>query len=316
MRPRKTNKEQLPPCIYHKHGAYWEVKKGKWRRLGKTLPVTIVPPKGEIPDLIDRAMPTILSGVSQNTKKQYQQIAKRLKNSFKDYRLKDVTQGTIVILRDQRPGKPNMSNRMVSLIRQVFNYALDRQLIPFNPAVGVRPAKENKRKRLISYQEYEAIYNAAVPRLKVIMALQYHTGQRISDVLKIRASDLLDEGIRFEQQKTGKILIVRWTPELRKVVATAKELHGNVRALTLLHNRRGKAPDYRSVHLQWKTAREAAGVQDARINDIRAMSLTAAKRQGKSATALAGHSTESMTVRYLRDREIPVVDGPELSKTG
>jgi hypothetical protein len=40
------------------------------------------------------------------------------------------------------------------------------------------------------------------------------------------------------------------------------------------------------------------------------MAGTEAKRQGLDPTALLGHTDAKMTKRYLRDREIPVVNGP------
>jgi integrase len=152
-----------------------------------------------------------------------------------------------------------------------------------------------------------------VPRLQVVMELQYLTGQRISDVLRIRRSQIGDAGIEFEQQKTGKRLLVRWTPELRATVAKANAL-SKVLAVTLLRGKYGKAPDYRATVDQWHAACTAAGVEDARLNDGRAMSATATKRQGKSARSLLGHTSEAMTERYLRDRETPEVDGPSFPK--
>jgi len=81
------------------------------------------------------------------------------------------------------------------------------------------------------------------------------------------------------------MLTVEWSPELRAAVEAATQLHGKIRALTLLHNRRGKTPDYRTIKLQWDKACTAAGVPDAHIHDLRAKALTDAKRQGTDATA-------------------------------
>lgn len=61
---------------------------------------------------------------------------------------------------------------------------------------------------------------------------------------------------------------------------------------------------------QWHRAREAAGVKDAKPNDLRAKAATDARRQGKNATALLGHKNAVMTDRYLRDRQTPHVEGP------
>jgi hypothetical protein len=51
-----------------------------------------------------------------------------------------------------------------------------------------------------------------------------------------------------------------------------------------------------------------------RLNDQRAKSATDAKRQGKNPRALLGHSSEAMTERYIREREIAEVEGPILTK--
>jgi hypothetical protein len=56
--------------------------------------------------------------------------------------------------------------------------------------------------------------------------------------------------------REGNKGVVAWTPQLRAVVERAKTLSGNIRALTLLHNRRGKAPDYSTVKIQWDKARQ------------------------------------------------------------
>jgi integrase len=122
--------------------------------------------------------------------------------------------------------------------------------------------------------------------------------------------DLAGSGISFIQAKTGTKLTVEWSPELRAAIEAAKQLRGNIRVLTLLHNWRGKTPDYRTVKLQWDTACKLAGVTNAHMHDVHGKALTDAKRQGHDATALAGHSSAKMTDRYIRLRESPIVKGP------
>ncbi len=105
-------------------------------------------------------------------------------------------------------------------------------------------------------------------------------------------------------------------------MARARALHGSVepvnfvdkRARPLLRNRRGKAPDYSTVALQWRTACELAGVEDGHIHDIRAMATTDAKRQGKDPQKIAGHEDARTTKIYLRGLEVEVVDGPIMAQ--
>jgi integrase len=315
-RPRK-HAMHLPQCVYQKHGSYWYVKAGKWTRIGGNLQEALVAyaamhgaPQGSMPALIDEALLQIRRNIKPSTAQQYAQAAKTLKRKFVQFAPQQVQGKHVAQVKKDMAATPNMANRCLSLLRQVFDYALEQQLIDSNPAVGIKRHKEAKRARLVSAEEYGAIYAKAGPRLQVIMDLCIRTGQRISDVLKIRRTDLDEEGIRFEQMKTGAKRIVPWTPELRAVVARAKGLHGNLTALTLLHNRRGKTPDYSTVKIQWDKARKAAGIPDATLHDLRAVAATAARKQGKDATALLGHTSPAQTARYLRDREEVIAEGP------
>ena len=252
MRPRKKDRH-LPQCVHHRHGAYYLVKQGKWERLGADLSSALAeygrrlePAKGALATLIDDALATFKPSLAPATWAQYQVAARKLKHMLGEFAPQQVKPKAVAQVKRQLAQTPNMANRCLSVLRQVFNYAVEEQLVDSNPAIGIRRHAERRRKRLISSEEYAAIYAKAGPRLQVIMDLLFLTGQRVNDVLHIRYADLKVEGIYFEQDKTEARLIVRWTYELDAVVERAKTLHGNVRALTLLHNRRGKPPESRS----------------------------------------------------------------------
>jgi integrase len=314
MRPRKKDRH-LPACVYHVHGAYWLVKKGKWTRLGKELPsefrTRIATRRNSFSDLIDAAMETIRPNVGLSTWGNYKTAAEKLKFSFSPIDPKTLTAADVWDFRDGCSDTPNMTNRCLSLLRQILNYAVRRRIIHSNPAIDVEPLEEKKRDRLLTMEEYQAIREKAGPRLQCIMDMLFLTGQRVNDVLRIKRSDLTDEGIYFKQQKTGSKVLVRWTPELKALVETIKGLY-LIPSITLFQNRRRKAPDYRSVILQWQTACKAANVTDAQLRDLRAMSLTLAELEGKNPTMLAGHASPAMTKRYLRGKKIVIADGPTL----
>jgi integrase len=320
MRRRKKDRH-LPPCVHHRHGAFYLVKRGKWEWLGKDLAGALAEygrrveaPKGGMAELIDEALAALKPTLAPTTRAQYRVAAQKLKHMLGEFAPNQVRPKDVAQVKRQLAQTPNMANRCLSVLRQVFNYAVEEQRIDSNPAIGIKRHHEARRKRLISLEEYTAIYANAGPRLQVIMDLLFLTGQRVNDVLRIRYADLKPEGIYFEQDKTEARLIVRWTPELHAVVERAKTLHGNVRALTLLHNRRGKPPDYGTVKLQWNKAVKAAEVDDADLRDLRAMAATAAKRQAKDPTSLLGHTSAGMTERYLREKEVPQVDGPSFGQ--
>lgn len=309
------------PCVYFKHGAYWYVKRGKWERIGKTLEDALAEyarrvetPKGGMGELIDRVYAQHAPSLAKSTKDQYRAAADILKRKLRPFAPDQVKSKHVAKVKQDLAATPNMANRALSFLRVVFSYAVEWQEVDSNPCVGIKRLPEARRKRLLTAQEWQAIHNAAPLRLKVVMRLQFLTGQRINDVLTVRRNQITEAGLQFTQQKTGKRMTVKWSDDLRTAVADAQALAGPVPSLYLLPGKKGKPPNYRSVALQFEKARIAAGVEDARLNDQRAQSLTEAKRQGMNATALAGHSSPAMTERYLRDRETPVVSGPLLRK--
>lgn len=314
-RPRK-NDTHLPPCVYHRHGAFYIVKKGVWTLLGHTLADALQEyarrfetPAGGMAALIDEALPHITARVSKNTRRQYGYAAKRLKHMLAEFAPEQMQQRHVARVKLNLADTPNAGNTALSVLRNVFAYAVENQLLDNNPALGIKPFPTGSRERLISREEYAAIYAVADEQLQIIMDLYYKTGQRVDDVLKIPVADITPEGIYFRQQKTKARLCVEWNPELRAIVERAKTLHGNVRALTLLH-KRGKPLRAAKVRERWIAACAAAGVEDAQLRDLRAMSATAAE----DPQALLGHTTPKTTKNYLRSKKVPLVQGPSFGQ--
>lgn len=317
-RPRKAGKH-LPPCVYPKHGAYWYVKKGKWKRLGSNLSEALAEyariietPKGGMADLIERVFEHHSRTISENTRKQYRQAADALKKTFREFAPEQVKSKHVAAMKLAGADTPNMTNRKLSFLRTVFNYAVEWQEVEGNPCVGIKRLAEAQRDRYLTDAEVADIRAAARPRLQIIIDLLFLTGQRIEDVLKIRRADITDAGILFKQKKTETKLCIAWSPDLVEAVERAKALHPKVTGLYLLPARKGKPPEYRTVLLQWHEARVAAGVDDATPHDVRAKSATDVDLAGGNAQVLLGHSNPSMTKRYIRRRKGAVVEGPSI----
>lgn len=316
MRPRKHDRH-LPACVYLRSGSYYYVKQGKWLLIGRDLASAlheyariVAQPTEGMPAIIEAALPAITSGKSESTQAQYRSAARRLQDALAEFRPEQVRHGDVVQLLDAYAHMPAVANRLLVVLRLVFRWALDRGLVAADPCVSVKRLRQPTRDRLLTAGEYEAIRSQAPARLQIIMDLAYLTGQRIGDVLAIRRADLGDEGIAFTQQKTGKRLIVGWTPELRDAVARAKALTGNLSPMTLFYARGGATPKHQNVWRAFKASAERAGVRDVTLHDLRAMAGTDADAQGLDATALLGHTDRRTTQSYLRDKRPKVVAGP------
>ncbi len=317
MRPR-TKDRHLPACVYQKHGAYWYVKGGKWRKIGADLHSALTEyarivsaPKDGMPALIDDALPILTKDVAASTRKQYEYCAAQLKEAFVDFYPNQVRHGDVVELLDGYADRRALANRMLTVLKLVFQWALDRGRVEANPCVSVKRFVQKPRDRLITPKEYAAIYEGCPPWLQCVMDLCYLTGQRIGDVLKIEDSHVRDEGLYFEQQKTGKRLVVAWTPELRAAVERAQELRvAPTRTPYLLGGRGGNLRLHSNVWRIFKDAAVKANVPDVTLHDLRAMAGTDAESQGIDPSALLGHSDPRTTRIYLRDKRPKLVKGP------
>jgi integrase len=324
-RPRKTDKH-LPQCVYQKHGAFYLVKAGKWTRLGDTLEAALTEyartvagtSAGTMPQLIERVYQHHTPKLAKETRASYRTSANILKRKLLEFSPDQVKSRHVAEIRDSLAAMPTTANKAVGFLRVVFAQAVEWQLVDGNPCIGVKKLKTTARDRYIKPAEFSAIYAKAGDRLQVIMDLCYLTGQRIGDILRLRESDIGENGIYFKAKKTENSTQVRftvaWTDELKAAVARARSMQGAVRSLTLLRGRTGKPPIYRSVATQWENACKAAGVEDAHLHDLRAKSLTDTDAQGGDAQALGGHADKRMTERYLRLRKTPVVHGPNAAR--
>lgn len=322
MRPRKKDRH-LPACMYQRGPSYYFVRHGKWENLGKDYVQALLEyarltnPRAStgMAALIDKVLDYIDPAKARNTMLQYRAAGEQLKSMLAEFEPNQVLPRHVAGIKVHMAGTPNMANRVVSVLRVVFNHALEWGLVDSNPCTGIRRHAEAKRDRYITDGEFNAIMSHCSDYMRSIFETCYLTGQRIGDVLKIRLADISEEGIAFTQEKTGAKLVVQMTPDIQAVIARAKALPRNVRGLTLFCARHGGKPvSYFSCKDAFRLAREAAGVTNVTIHDLRAKSLTDTKRQGNDAQKLGGHTDAKMTARYIRAREIDVAQPPTMPK--
>ena len=87
--------------------------------------------------------------------------------------------------------------------------------------------------------------------MQIFMDLAYITGQRQADLLKIKHSEISEEGIFFEQNKTGTKIIVVWSDALRKVVDRAKKAFPDSSEY-LVVNSRGQKYGSSGIQTAWQ----------------------------------------------------------------
>lgn len=311
--------------MHQKHGRYYYVHRNKWRPLAKEYHKALLQvaalesPTGDWSNLVAqvyaRYEKRFKDGkLAKSTLRMYDSVRARVEYGFSDYTPDTIKASDITQFLDMYEDTPNVANRMLVILKAIFERAVRQGIVDTNPCYGVKRFEESKRDRYLTDAEYRAVHAAANPALKLIMDMCYITGQRISDVLAIEHSHITADGILFQQQKTGKRLLVEMQPELARIVSEAKGLH-KVMCRFLFHPKgKAKPYGYSSIWAAYDSARKKAGIEDTTIHDIRAKAATDLDEEGKSAKELLGHSTEAMAQRYIRRLKTDKVTGPNLKR--
>lgn len=313
-RRRKTNKN-LPACMYLKHGRYYHVVKGKWHPLSREYSEALAEyarrtrPGSGIAALIDKTLDSV--DVSKATMTQYLQVAGRIKDAFREFDPSQVKQRHIVEFLDHHRKTPAMANRMRSVLSLAFKNAVRWQLTEYNPVLGVDPFKEKGRgDKYFSDEDYLKVRSCARPYLALMMDLAYLTGQRVSDIIHLKSSEIKEDRIKFEQEKTGQRVDVEINEAIRETIRAARALR-KAKGMYLFHSGRGEPYSYNTVADAFKIARKKSGVTGVQFRDIRAKSATDAEAAGLNPGILLGHRNPQTTNRYLRKRRTFKAVGPK-----
>ncbi len=185
-----------------------------------------------------------------------------------------------------------------------------------NPCAGIKGFKESGRKNIyIEDETFDAVYKAASVPLQDAMSLAYLTGQRPSDVLKMKETDIRDNALTITQNKTNKRLRISIKGELLKLIRkimTRKACY-KVRSLHLIVDESGQPITLRTLQGHFYRARQAAGVdKDAfQFRDLRGKAATDKTESSgdiRQAQKQLGHSNITTTEIYVRQRKGEEID--------
>jgi integrase len=165
---------------------------------------------------------------------------------------------------------------------------------------------EKPRKRYVQDDELDRLTAKASPKLETILMFAYLTGQRQSDIVKVRLVDIQEDGIHVDVGKTGARIVVEWSSALRACVDRANDLWKNPNRTYLFESRpRGKhaergAGPYTTSGLRtlYRRIRERAGLTDINLHDLRRKA--ASDLSETDATRLLAHADPRVTRKHYR----------------
>jgi len=303
--------------MYERGPSYYFVQPvtEKWFNLGRHYVPALIKygklmaddtPSFTVSQLIDRYLREEAPTKAPRTYRDNVQQAKSLRLFFGHMQLEDVTQQHIYQYLDERGKRSQVqANRELALLSHMFKKAVRWGDLHHseNPCVGIERFKEVPRDRYIEDWEYHAFREHAGDLIAAYMDFKYLSGLRQGDTLQLRLDQLKDDGIHVTIGKTGKRIVISWSPALRDAVDAAKRLRRPVRGLYLFCNRKGQpytGSGFRSLWQRRMRSALAKGVLKERFreHDIRAKAASDADRA--HATELMAHLDAKTTAKHYR----------------
>lgn len=169
-------------------------------------------------------------------------------------------------------GYKTRANRMVALVRTMFNLAFDWGNHPGpNPASRIKFFKEMKRDRFVRPDElprlWQALQNEPNPYVRGAFFIALLTGARRSEVLGMKWEDLdLAQGLwRIPDTKAGRPHTLPLPRLVVDELLKLPRLDGNPYVFCGRWGRK----NLNNVSKPWRRIRKEAGLDDVRIHDLR-----------------------------------------------
>ena len=241
---------------------------------------------------------------------------KKLLPFFGGLLLKDIKPGLVEAYQQQRLSepsgrtpstltKPATVNREIACLKTIFSKALKNGKADRNPVVGVRQLKENnERDRILSPEEFICLLSHCSAYLKPILKLGYHTGMRISEILKLTWGkvDLKAGFIRLQAEDT-KTREPRSVPLSHDLVEMFQAMPRGLPGVRVFL-REGKPIE--SIREIFGAACKRAGIEDFTFHDFRHTAINNWRLQGHDyfrIMAASGHKTMQVFKRYNKVSE-------------
>lgn len=347
---RKPENKGLPKSWQIKHAAYYyRVPKGmesRWDgkqmfRLGSTLPEAYrvwaerldrQQNVRNISSLLDRYSMEIIPKKSPKSQtEQYRHLTK-LRVAFGDMELTALVPKHIYQYVDKRSqkvkskveddkriyGGVTAAHREIATLSFAFTKAVEWGYVDRHPFKGeIRLVGENPRTRYIEDWEIEECLNlpsfrkqGSVKAVQAYIRLKLLTALRRGDLLRLKLSDIGDNGISITVNKTKKRIIYEWTPALREAVEMAKAarpvdisgyLFCNKLGKCYMNEETGEANGWDSMWKRFmvRVLKETKVEEHFTEHDIRAK-ISSDQENVARAQELLGHSDPKTTSKFYR----------------
>jgi excisionase family DNA binding protein len=207
-------------------------------------------------------------------------------------------------------------NREITIMKRMFNLAIDWNLTDKNPVAKIKlfSEKDTQKERILSEEEEAALLAECPNYLRPIVITALHTGMRRGEILNLRWKnvDLGKRMIKVEHTKNGKCRIIPANEHLYQVLAAIKRKNENAE---YVFPNPETGLRYTEVKKSFKNACKKAGIKDLRFHDLRHTFATRLIESGVDLITvrdLLGHFSVRVTQRYTHPNQNKKKEAVEL----
>lgn len=212
------------------------------------------------------------------------------------------------LLKIEYKSSPSKTKRILMEIKNMFKEAIIYGNLLINPALYLKADKVKISRERMDFNDFELISKYArsnSPKwVNILLLLGLITGQRRSDLMKMRYSDVKNGNLHIEQQKTGIKLAIPISLKLdaidmsiEEVIELSRNYHVGNEFMLRKHNGSKLCEASLSVGFQ-KAAIGAEINKNISLHECRSLSERLYRTQGIDTRILLGHLHQRTTDMY------------------
>ena len=223
-----------------------------------------------------------------------------------------ITRPMVIRFADGLQSRPGRGKMAMVVMSNVFRYCYDRGIVTHNPAERIKFRKSEPIKRW-EESEIALFLDKAPPTMRSAMLLALYTGQRVSDLVRIKWSDYDGQFIHLKQKKTGKELTIPVHPKLKEDLEFrhSADKAGKKWKPFIVSNAHGNPWTSESLRIAFSRCARSLGINKS-IHGVRKATASMLAEKGctpHQIKAITGHMTLKEVERYtleVRQKDLAV----------
>ncbi len=250
--------------------------------------------------------------LSERTRHKYTRYLDLLAEIWGSHPIGSIERKHVLRLRDTYADTPSMASKLVSLLRIVMAFAIERDYRRDNPARDVKSLPHGEGHATWPDEAVDRFLAVAPPMMALALKIALYTGQREGDVLEMSWHDYNGQSIKVVQNKTGAKLSIPVAAKLREALDAQDPVSPII--LTTATGRPFGDSNFRG---QFGRAMKAAGLSGLTFHGLRytaAARLAEAGCSLKEIAAITGHRSLAMIAKYTRGADQERLAGAAIVK--